>query len=186
MSIFDHNVKLTAAAAVALLAGCATVDDHQAMRPSGTPALGRVATAAEVAAADISIPPSGAGLPAGRGTVKQGEAVYAAQCQSCHGARGAGKPADALVGGAGTLAGENALRTVASYWPHATTLFDYTRRAMPLNRPQSLSNDEVYAVTAYVLHVGGILPADAALDAQTLAQVRMPNRDGFVDRSMKR
>jgi cytochrome c len=184
MSIFDRKASMVAAAA--LLGGCATIGDNSATRPTGTPALGRVASAAEVAAADISIPPSGAGLPAGRGSVKQGEAVYAAQCQACHGARGAGKPADALVGGSGTLSGGAALRTVGSYWPYATTLFDYTRRSMPLNRPLSLTDDEVYAVTAYVLHLNGIVGDDAVLDARSLAAVRMPNRDGFVDRSMRR
>jgi len=145
------------------------------------PNLGRPATAQEVAAWDISIPPSGAGLPAGRGTAKQGETVYVAQCQACHGAKGAGKPADQLVGGVGSLATAKAVRTVGSFWPYATTLFDYTRRAMPTTKPQSLTNDEVYAVTAYLLFLNGIIAEDAELNAQTLPQVKMPNRDGFVN-----
>jgi len=138
-----------------------------------------------VAAWDISIPPSGAGLPAGSGSVKQGESVYAAKCQACHGAKGAGKPADALVGGIGSLASGKPVLTVGSYWPYATTLFDYVRRAMPTTNPQSLGNDEVYAVTAYVLHLNGIVGEAAVLDARTLPQVKMPNRDGFVDWSRK-
>lgn len=165
--------------------GCATVDEQAMMKPTSAPALGRAATPADVAAWDISIPPSGEGLPAGSGTVKQGETVYAAHCLSCHGAKGAGKPADALVGGVGTLASKAPVRTVGSYWPYATTLFDYTRRAMPLNKPLSLTNDEVYAVTAYLLHLNGIVKDDAVMDARTLVLVRMPNRDGFVDMSRK-
>jgi cytochrome c len=137
--------------------------------------------AAEIARWDISIPPSGAGLPAGSGSVKQGEAVYQAKCLVCHGDKGAGKPADALAGGIGTLASKAPLRTVGSYWPYATTLFDYVRRAMPILNPLSLSNDEVYAVSAYLLHLNGIVAADAVMTAQTLPQVKMPNRDGFIN-----
>jgi cytochrome c len=129
---------------------------------------------------DISIAPNGDGLPAGSGSVRQGEGVYAQKCASCHGVKGAGKPADALVGGRGTLASDTPLRTVGSYWPYATTLFDYVRRAMPLTSPLSLTNDEVYAVTAYLLNLNGIVPEDATMDARTLPQVRMPNRDGFI------
>ncbi|NBR29242.1 MAG: cytochrome c, partial [Betaproteobacteria bacterium] len=94
-------------------------------------------------------------------------------------------PADALVGGKGTLASVDAVRTVGSYWPYATTLFDYVRRAMPVNAPMSLSNDDVYAVTAYMLNINGIVPADSVMNAQSLPQVNMPNRGGFVDVSRK-
>jgi len=161
--------------AVALLAACAS--EPQSGKP---PALGTAVSADEVARWDISIPPTGEGLPAGSGSVKQGEAVYTAKCQSCHGEKGIGKPADALVGGKGTLATKAPVRTVGSYWPHATTLFDYVRRAMPITNPLSLSNDEVYAVSAYVLNLNGIVPADAVMNAQTLPQVKMPNREGFI------
>ena len=167
-----------------LTAACATTDGGSPV-PTAGPGFGRVATAQEVAAMDISIPPSGAGLPAGSGTAKQGEAVYLAQCQACHGPKGAGKPADVLVGGIGSLATEKPVRTVGSYWPYATTLFDYTRRSMPANKPLSLSNAEVYAVTAYLLYLNGIIAENAEMNAQTLPQVRMPNRDGFVDWSRK-
>jgi cytochrome c len=99
---------------------------------------------------------------------------------ACHGAKGAGKPADVLAGGQGTLASKAPLRTVGSYWPYATTLFDYVRRAMPITNPLSLSDDEVYAVSAYVLYLNGIVGEDVAMNAQTLPQVKMPNQDGFV------
>jgi cytochrome c len=107
--------------------------------------------------------------------------VYEQKCAVCHGAKGVGKPADPLAGGRGTLASKTPLRTVGSYWPHATTLFDYVRRAMPITNPLSLTNDEVYAVSAYVLYLNGIVSEDAQMNAQTLPQVKMPNRDGFID-----
>ena len=144
------------------------------------PNLGQPVTADEIAAWDISIPPNGSGLPPGSGTTKQGAAVYAVKCLACHGANGAGKPADPLVGGIGTLVSRSPLKTVGSYWPYATTLFDYVRRAMPLDRPMSLSNDEVYAVSAYILSLNGIITEDATMDAETLPKVEMPNRNGFV------
>ena len=178
-----HSYKRAiAAAAAAFAAACATTGEETRVPTSG-PGLGRTATPQEIAAWDISIPPSGAGLPAGSGTPKQGEAVYVAQCQGCHGEKGAGKPADPLVGGIGTMGTPKQLMTVGSFWPYATTLFDYTRRAMPTTKPQSLTNDQVYAVTAYLLFLNGIIPENAEMNAQTLPQVRMPNRDGFVDRS---
>lgn len=176
---------IAVAAACALLMACTTPVTGGAPSQQGAK-LGKPASAAVVAAADISIPPNGAGLPAGSGSVSQGAAVYAAKCQACHGEKGAGKPADALVGGIGSLArGNAAVRTVGSYWPYATTLFDYTRRAMPPTAPMSLSNEDVYAVTAYLLHLNGILGPDAQMNATTLPAVKMPNRDGFIDVSKK-
>jgi len=142
--------------------------------------LGHVATPDEIAAWDISIGPDGSGLPAGSGTPRQGEAVFAAKCAACHGENGGGKPNDRLVGGQGTLAGDAPVKTIGSYWPYATTIFDCVRRAMPLNAPQSLNPDEVYAVSAYVLFLNGIVAQDATLDADTLAKIKMPNRGGFV------
>src|ERR1700756_5368009 len=136
------------------------------------PGLGRVATPDEIASWDVSIGPDGAGLPPGRGTPKQGETVFAEKCVACHGEKGAGKPNDQLVGGRGSLGGDQApVKTVGSFWPSATTLFDYVRRAMPLNAPQSLTPDEVYAVSAYVLFLNGIVSQDATLDADTLAKI---------------
>ena len=182
----SHKTAASALLACLVLAACASTSDTEtAAVPTRGPNLGATPSAAILAAMDISIPPSGAGLPAGSGTVAQGEKVYEAKCQNCHGAKGVGKPADPLVGGIGSLASGKAMRTVGSYWPYATTLFDYTRRAMPTTAPQSLNNDEVYAVTAYVLHLNGIVPESAVMNAQTLPQVRMPNRDGFIDYSKK-
>jgi S-disulfanyl-L-cysteine oxidoreductase SoxD len=142
--------------------------------------FGRPATPAEIAGWDIDVSPDGAGLPPGHGDVRQGEAIFADKCASCHGAHGEGKPMDRLVGGIGTLHDKKPVKTVGSYWPYATTLFDYVHRAMPLNAPQSLTPDEVYALSAYVLFLNGIVAQGATLDADSLAKIKMPNRDGFV------
>jgi S-disulfanyl-L-cysteine oxidoreductase SoxD len=145
------------------------------------PDLGRMALPEEIAVWDISIGPDGAGLPPGSGTSQQGEAVYAGKCLPCHGEKGSGKPNDQLVGGFGSLTGDQpAVKTVGSYWPYATTLFDYVRRSMPLNAPKSLTNDEVYAVAAYILQLNGIIGDSDVMNAQTLPKVQMPNRDGFI------
>src|SRR5258705_2057069 len=168
------SMRILIAVGAASLAACA------AQAPSRQPAFGAAVSAEEIARFDISIPPSGAGLPGGSGSAKQGAAVYGAKCLACHGEKGAGKPADALAGGIGSLATARPVRTVGSYWPYATTLVDYVRPGMPLNAPLSLTNDEVYAVSAYVLFLNSIVGEDAVMNAQTLPQVKMPNRDGFV------
>ena len=145
------------------------------------PQFGQPISPADLAPWDIEILPSGAGLPPGSGTVAQGEAVYVAKCQACHGEKGAGQPNDRLVGGQGTIrAGTAPVKTVGSYWPYATTLFDYVRRAMPWTNPKSLTNDEVYAVSAYLLNLNGVIGANDTMNAQTLAKVQMPNKDGFI------
>jgi mono/diheme cytochrome c family protein len=169
--------SLAASLFILALSSCAGVSQPTASKPS---ALGTPVGPAEIARWDISIPPSGAGLPAGSGSARQGQQVYEQKCLACHGAKGAGKPADALAGGVGTLASKTPVRTVGSYWPYATTLFDYVRRAMPITNPLSLTSDEVYAVTAYVLALNGIIGEDAVMNAQSLPQVKMPNREGFV------
>ena len=156
------------------IAGCASPITREA------PNLGRVATPAEVAAWDVSIPPDGRGLPPGWGTSAQGAIVFEQKCQSCHGEKGAGQPNDRLVGGHGTLGSKSPVRTVGSYWPYATTLFDYIRRAMPYTQSHSLSDDEVYAVTAYLLYLNGIAGESDVMNAETLPKVRMPNRDNFI------
>jgi len=153
---------------------------HASSVAQETPNLGRPATPPEIAEWDISIPPDGAGLPPGSGTPEQGAVVYAQKCQPCHGEKGAGKPNDQLVGGQGTLTSKSPVRTIGSYWPYATTVFDYVRRAMPYTESKSLTNDEVYAVTAYLLHLNGIIGAQDVMNAQTLPQVKMPNRDNFI------
>lgn len=141
----------------------------------------------------FAIPPDGRGLPAGRGTYADGQRVYAEQCASCHGdklqgwAGGMTMPPEMaamgdgrLVGGRGTLATPNPVFTVESYWPYATTLWDYIKRAMPPQAPGSLSDDEVYALVAYILGEANVSPETAVVDAQTLPAIVMPNRDGFV------
>jgi cytochrome c len=164
--------QLTAASALFFLSTAALAE---------APDLGRPATPEEIALWDISIGPDGAGLPPGNGSPQQGEAVYVEKCLPCHGEKGAGKPNDQLVGGLGTLTGDQPpVKTVGSFWPYATTLFDYVRRAMPFNTPRSLSDDEVYAVCAYILQLNGVIAENAVMNAQTFANVQMPNRDGFV------
>jgi len=146
------------------------------------PKLGTPVSEAEIAAWNIEIAPDGLNLPAGSGTAAQGEKIFAEKCQACHGERGAGKPNDQLVGGFGTLTTPDkpAVKTVGSFWPYATTLFDYTRRAMPWMAPKSLSDADVYAVTAYILMLNEIIKSDDIMDASTLPKVAMPNRDGFM------
>ncbi|HEV7634825.1 MAG TPA: cytochrome c [Bradyrhizobium sp.] len=163
-------------AALALLAlACAT--PSQAQSPY---AIGRAAAPAEIAGWNIDVDGQGNNLPPGSGSVSRGHEVFDQQCAACHGATGEGGVGDRLVGGQGTLATPKPVRTVGSYWPYAPTLFDYIRRAMPQNAPQSLSNDDVYAVSAYILHLNGLLPADATLDAKALSAIKMPNRNMFT------
>ena len=148
--------------------------------------IGRAPTAAEIAAENIDVSPDGAGLPPGSGTPEQGAPVFAAACSSCHGANGEGKPPlyPQLVGGPkGTFnfASDYKIpRTIGNYWPYATTLYDYIRRAMPLTAPGSLSADQTYAVTAFLLNKEGLVPAGTALDAKSLAAIQMPARSHFV------
>ena len=142
--------------------------------------FGRPATPDEIALWDIDVRPDGKGLPPGSGTVAQGKQVFAENCAACHGDNGVGGIKDRLAGGQGTLASAAPLKTVGSFWPYATTLFDYIHRAMPYQAPGSLGNDDTYAVAAYILNLNGILPADGKLDRDSLPKVKMPNRDGFV------
>jgi len=159
-------------AAVALAAGAA------AFAQEG-PRLGAPVSPADIAAWDISIGPSGAGLPQGSGNATAGASVYTTKCIACHGEKGAGKPSDQLVGGQGTIKDAAPVRTVGSYWPYATTLFDYIRRAMPWPQPQSLTPDEVYSLTAYLLFLNGVVGETDVMNATTLPKVVMPNHDNF-------
>jgi S-disulfanyl-L-cysteine oxidoreductase SoxD len=142
--------------------------------------FGRPATPAEIALWDIDVRADGKGLPPGSGTVAKGEQVFAENCAACHGDKGVGGMKDRLAGGQGTLASNAPVKTVGSFWPYATTLFDYIHRAMPYQAPGSLSNDDTYAVAAYILSLNGILPVDGKLDRDSLPKIKMPNRDGFV------
>jgi len=146
------------------------------------PKFGKPISEADASAWDISIGPDGVGLPAGSGTPAQGAMVFAAKCAACHGAKGEGGAGPRLVGGQGTLPAPSIpVQTVGSYWPYATTVFDYVRRTMPWNQPKTLTNDEVYSVTAYILNMNGIVKDGETMNKDTLAKVRMPNRDGFTE-----
>lgn len=142
--------------------------------------LGREAAPDEVAAWDMTIGPEGTELPEGSGSVEEGAQIYDVRCKECHGEAGAGGDQAALVGDPEQLQQAPPIKTVASYWPYATTLFDYTRRAMPFEEPGTLNADQLYAVTAYVLSLSGIVDENATLDRESLPEVVMPNRDGFV------
>ena len=145
--------------------------------------IGRTATPEEIVGWDIDVAPDGKGLPPGRGSVQEGKIVFADKCASCHGDLGQGKPMDRLVGGQGSIGSPKPVKTVGSYWPYATTLFDFVRRAMPFNASQSLSPNEVYAVCAYLLVLNQIVPEDMVLDAKSLPAVVMPGHDLFISRN---
>lgn len=142
--------------------------------------LGHPATESDLTVWNIDVSPDGQGLPPGQGTVKQGAELYATKCAMCHGPTGKEGPNDVLVGGQGSLQTAKPLKTIGSYWPYATTLYDYLRRAMPFTAPQSLKPDEIYALVAWLLHQNQIIAEDAILDAHSLPKVEMPNRNGFI------
>jgi cytochrome c len=141
--------------------------------------IGREVSEAAIANWDIDVSPDGSGLPSGRGTVEEGERLYQARCTSCHGLEGRGGPMEPLAGGRGSLKSNSPRKTVGSYWPYATTVFDYVRRAMPIDNPQSLSADETYALTAYLLALNDIIEPNEVMDALSLPKVEMPNRAAF-------
>ncbi|KDB02979.1 cytochrome C [Defluviimonas sp. 20V17] len=148
--------------------------------PAAAGPVGRAALRAEIAAWNIDIRPDGAGLPPGQGSVTDGEALYAEACAACHGDFGEGLGRyPALSGGQGTLKADRPTKTVGSFWPHLSTLFDYTRRAMPAYQGQSLTDDQVYALTAYILNLNDLVPADFTLTRQNFTTIRLPNADGF-------
>lgn len=144
-----------------------------------TPALGAPIDVEELAGLDFTVMPDGEGLPEGSGNAIAGADVYRRQCLACHGESGSGGINDELVGGQGSLATDSPKKTIGSYWPYAPTLFDYIRRAMPYPAPGTLSNDEIYAVTAYLLYLNNVIDQDAVMDKDSLPAVQMPNRNGF-------
>jgi len=176
--------KIVAAVCAALAVGGAWAAGYPEKFEFGNPA-----TPEEITKVAIAIDAEGRGLPAGKGDYAAGKAVYERSCIACHGPKMEGvanlpnMPSGAalqLIGGRGTLNTPRPVTTVESYWPYATTLFDYIRRAMPFQAPGTLTNDEVYAVSAYILGEANIVPKTAVLDAKSLPQVRMPNREGFI------
>jgi len=184
--MFTSKVLIVLAGACALQAAAAAGGvDQMPTSAAESPHAGTPATALDIAPWNIDVEPDGAGLPPGGGNAVQGAAVYAERCASCHGADLAGRSVPghgsfpALAGGQGTLASDRPKKTVGSYWPYAPTVFDYIRRAMPFDRPQTLTANEVYAVTAFILERNHIIADRALMNAKTLPLVVMPNRDGF-------
>ena len=169
--------RLGVAGVLLALTSLAVSDLHAQLPTYG---VGRAPSAEEIAAWDLTIPPDGEGLPQGRGTAALGRPLYVEHCASCHGAKGEDPKYYVLVGGQGTLATDKPLPTVGSFWQHATTLWSYLNRSHPIDEPGSLTADQVYAVTAYLLHLNGIIGEHEVVDAETLPRIRMPNRDGYV------
>lgn len=168
-------------AGLALLAGIATMGGAMAAEP-GHYGYGTIATPAQIAGWNIDVRgDDGLGLPPGKGTVAHGADVFADQCAACHGTFGEGEGRyPKLGGGAGSLKDDRPEPTVGSYWPFAPTLFDYINRAMPFPAPHSLSADDVYALTAYILNLNDVVPNDFVADRDSLPKVKMPNRNAFI------
>jgi mono/diheme cytochrome c family protein len=148
---------------------------------SQSPDLGQPISSAEIAAWDINVLPDGTGLPPGQGRPEDGALIYADKCSFCHGINGEGGTNAALVGG-GRITDMESQKTIANFWPYATTIFDYIRRAMPWRQPGSLTDEEVYALTAYILSLNMLIGDNDTMNAETLPRVQMPNRDGFIVR----
>ena len=168
-----YTRSILATAALCMLMAQATV-------AADNPQLGESISSADLMLVDYTIMPDGEGLPDGSGTAAEGSSVYQQNCLGCHGAGGKDGVSNVLVGGRGTLTTARPRKTVGSYWPYATTLFDYVRRAMPYQAPGTLTNDEIYAVTAYILFLNDIVDGKKRMDADSLPDVKMPNRDNFV------
>jgi S-disulfanyl-L-cysteine oxidoreductase SoxD len=199
MSSVKSKLLLGAAAVALAIAGCAgtggggggmsatgiplgATGPHEVQALPDKPRFGRAVSEADLAAWNIDIrTPDGKGLPAGRGTVAEGQKIYQAKCVACHGegAKG-GSMYGSMVGGIGSFTTNVRVLTPGSMYPYAPILFDYIRRTMPMDSPQTLTTNEVYALSAYLLNLNGLIPATAVMDQNTLARVQMPNRDGFV------
>jgi mono/diheme cytochrome c family protein len=173
-----NNVRHRLSLAGIAVAACACMA-QAADTPHTAPRLGTALTAAEVSKWDLTIFPDGRGLPAGKGTAKEGRIVFENQCASCHGDDGRGATAEELVADPQALTEEVASKAIGPYWPYATTVFDFVRRSMPAGAPGSLSADELYAVTAYLLAANKVIAETDEINAKTLPPVKMPNRDGF-------
>jgi len=170
--------RIASVAALSLVAAIPFLANSQETVRLGTPVSQK-----QLADIDLISENNGNGFPAGSGTARQGKAVYDANCAACHAANGEGISGATVIVGGDMQSEGTPLRTVGSYWPYASTVFDFVRRAMPADRPKSLSDEEVYQVVAYVLFMNGIISEDQVLNADTLPQIEMPNADGFIDRS---
>lgn len=175
--MFMDRIAQTAMALVIAAAAFGSASVAQTVR------LGVPITESELSEFDLIAAPDGNGFPDGSGSVADGKAVFETKCAACHGLNGEGTSGNTVLVGGDINSKENPLRTVGSFWPHASTVFDFIRRAMPANAPKSLSNDEVYQVTAYVLFLNDILEETQVLDKNTILQIEMPNKDGFIDLS---
>lgn len=175
--MFTREVLARAAGVLAL---CAVAGAAAAQNSGPLPRLGTPLPVDQAAQWNLNVFPDGTGLPPGRGTAIEGRALFVGKCQGCHGEGGQGASAEELIGGATPLNSATPDKTIGTYWPFATTIFDFTRRAMPMDRPGSLTDDEVYALTAYLLFANGIIGERQEVDATSLPRVRMPNRDGFI------
>ena len=181
------RVRLRPAAELAMIAGLllawpARAQEKPAPNPPGAARIGKPATSAQIDAVNLTIFPDGTGLPTGKGTAAKGKDIFKDKCAVCHNDQGQGRENQypALAGGIGTLNTPKPVKTVGSYWPYATTVFDYIRRAMPYDHPGSLQTDEIYSAVAFVLNLNGIIGENDEMNQKTLPQVKMPNRDGFI------
>ena len=182
MYIKQKMIKILAVLTLMLIGSAhATDKDNQKGTIPEGPGLGQPATAEEITALSINVFPDGRGLPDGAGSVTQGASIYKSKCVICHGIGGIGGSAEPLAGAEMGLTSEWPEKTIGTFWPYATTLFDFTRRSMPMTTPGSLSNDEAYALTAYLLYLNGIVDEGVMLNKETLMQVKMPNVDGFIN-----
>lgn len=181
MSIADAIVNAAVAATLAMFcAGQPCAGENKPRRIADAPQRGAPLSPAEAAASDLTVFPDGTGLPPGRGNALEGRQIFAQRCAACHGEAGRGATAEELAGRTAPLTSESPDKTIGQYWPYATTLFDFIRRGMPLNAPGSLSDEDVYALTAYLLHINEIIAERDEMNAVTLPRVAMPNRNGFI------
>lgn len=174
MSMRDRSMPVVTAAALLLIGAAGAADD-------ASPSFAETADSSDIALVSLAVLPDGTNLPAGSGTAAEGEPLYQLHCASCHGVEGEGGLANRLVGGRGSLDGDAPVKTLGSYWPYSTTVFDYVRRSMPYLEPMSLTNDDYYALTAWMLNRNDIIGDDERMDSESLPQVEMPNRNGFIN-----
>src|SRR5579859_1096861 len=181
MSSFPRKLRPAPAAIAAFLVSAAALAaGPQPQSRIGYYGYGQVPTQQQIAGWAIAVRPDGQGLPPGHGTVNQGADIFGQQCAACHGTFGEGEGRFPKLAEGGKLTADQPVKTVGNYWPYATTLWDYINRAMPFPSPHTLSADQVYAITAYVLNLNNIVPSDFAADATSLPKVKMPNRHGFL------